>query len=167
MDTFAWKGLGNIDVGRERLGPDVPVLAYRMMEYALRQALVDEYDAATADRIFITAGRMAGHEFCREVLDCSLEVDAFLAQLKTTLQDLKICLLRVERFDPESSNMVVSVAEDLDCSGLPTSGECVCRYDEGFIAGIMSEYMGARFDAEEVDCWASGARVCRFHVTRV
>jgi hypothetical protein len=54
--------------------------------------------------------------------------------------------------------------EDLDCSGLEVSDETVCDYDEGFIAGIFHEYTGERFSAREVDCWASGERVCRFEV---
>jgi hypothetical protein len=57
------------------------------------------------------------------------------------------------------------VAEDLDCSGLPVSGDTVCEFDEGFIAGIFREYAGEEFSAREVDCWASGERVCRFEVS--
>ncbi len=57
---------------------------------------------------------------------------------------------------------VLTVSEDLDCSGLPVSGETVCDYDEGFIAGILNEYTQIEFDVKEVDCWASGGRVCRF-----
>jgi len=53
---------------------------------------------------------------------------------------------------------------DLDCSGLPVSGETVCDYDEGFIAGIMHTYYGREFVAREIDCWASGGRICRFEV---
>ena len=55
------------------------------------------------------------------------------------------------------------VAEDADCSGLPVLGETVCNYDEGFIAGILSVYSGKQYTAIEVDCWATGDRVCRFH----
>ena len=58
----------------------------------------------------------------------------------------------------------LTVAEDLDCSGLPFSDEVVCQYDEGFIAGILEAYTGKPFHAKEVDCWASGDRVCRFDV---
>ena len=61
----------------------------------------------------------------------------------------------------------LAVAEDLDCSGLPFTDEVVCKYDEGFIAGIMETYTGRPFIAKEIDCWASGGRVCRFDVKEV
>ena len=41
-------------------------------------------------------------------------------------------------------------------------GETVCNYDEGFIAGILSEYTEKNYKAQEIDCWATGERVCRF-----
>lgn len=41
-------------------------------------------------------------------------------------------------------------------------GETVCNYDEGFVAGILSLYSDKPYRAVEVDCWATGDRVCRF-----
>jgi hypothetical protein len=49
-----------------------------------------------------------------------------------------------------------------DCSGLPGTGEMVCDYDEGFIAGVLRAFSGREFVAREVGRWASGGRVCRF-----
>jgi hypothetical protein len=91
---FTWSDLGDITEGRPDLGPDCPVLVYRLLELALRDTL--------------------------------------------------------------------TAAEDLDCSGLPVTGDMVCDYDEGFIAGVLSTYSGREFVAREVDCWASGGRICRF-----
>lgn len=59
---------------------------------------------------------------------------------------------------------MLTMDEDLDCSGLPTSGETVCEYDEGFLAGVLGEYTGRTFTAREIDCWAGGERTCRFKV---
>jgi predicted hydrocarbon binding protein len=67
----------------------------------------------------------------------------------------------------ENMRFTLTVAEDLDCSGLPFTDEVVCQYDEGFIAGILEAYTGKRFFAKEIDCWASGDRVCRFDVKEV
>ena len=58
----------------------------------------------------------------------------------------------------------LTVAEDLDCSGIPVCSEQICTYDEGFIAGLVSQHTGKKFIAKEVDCWCSGDRVCRFDV---
>jgi len=88
----------------------------------------------------------------------------FIAQLQQTLKEQKIGILRVEEVDLDKMTMVLTVAEDLDCSGLPPTDEVVCQYDEGFIAGILEAYTGKKFRAKEIDCWANGDRVCRFKV---
>jgi uncharacterized protein len=77
---------------------------------------------------------------------------------------LSIGILRVENADTENMHFTLTVAEDLDCSGLPFTDEVVCQYDEGFISGIMEGYTGKPFVSKEIDCWASGERVCRFDV---
>ena len=93
-----------------------------------------------------------------------LGFNAFVSELQAKLKDNKIGILRVENVDLDTLKMTLSVAEDLDCSGLPLSNEVVCHYDEGFIAGILEAYTGKKFCVKELDCWASGERVCRFEV---
>ena len=69
----------------------------------------------------------------------------------------------MEAFDSKTGNLVLTVGQDLDCSGLPITNETVCFYDEGFISGILETYTGRKYDVREVDCWANGDRVCRFN----
>jgi hypothetical protein len=40
--------------------------------------------------------------------------------------------------------------------------ETVCVYDEGCVADIFEAYTGNPFHVEEIDCWFTGDRVCRF-----
>lgn len=70
----------------------------------------------------------------------------------------------MESIDEKTGEMILTVSEDADCSGLPLLGETVCNYDEGFISGILSTYMRREYCAVEIDCWATGDRVCRFRV---
>jgi len=156
--------LGNIALGRPNLGLDMPVAVYRLFQFNLRNVLTAEYDEETAQEILFKVGRVAGSQFCRMALDLDLEMNEFLAQLQQVLVDQKIGVLRVESLDPETLRMTLVIAEDLDCSGLPVTGETVCNYDEGFIAGILEAYTGQQFTVREIDCWANGARVCRFDV---
>jgi predicted hydrocarbon binding protein len=162
--TFSWEDLGDVEIGRPNLGQSVPVLVYRLLQYTMRDILIAEYDVTTASDIFIKAGKLAGEHFCRNVLNTNLEFNEFVAELQQTLKDLKIGVLRVEKTDLSSLEMTLTVSEDLDCSGLPLSEETVCDYDEGFIAGILKAYTGKDFLVKEVDCWATGDRVCRFAV---
>ena len=161
---FSWEDLGDIELGRPNLGTMVPVLVYRLLQYTLRDVLISEFDVKTSNDIIFKAGKLAGEHFCRNMLNVELGLNEFVADLQKMLKELKIGILRVEEIDPESLEMTLTVAEDLDCSGLPLSEEVVCVYDEGFISGILKEYTGKEFHAKEVECWATGHRVCRFTV---
>jgi predicted hydrocarbon binding protein len=90
------------------------------------------------------------------------DFNEFVVELQELLKKLKIGILRIEKADLDKMTFTLTVAEDLDCSGLPASEETICTYDEGFISGLLAEYTGKDFTAEEVDCWCSGDRVCRF-----
>ena len=96
------------------------------------------------------------------MLAITLEPTAFFADLAEKLSALKIGILRVEKFDSIEGSFILTVGEDLDCSGLPPTGEMVCNYDEGFLAGIMEAYSKEKYEVKEIDCWSSGAKTCRF-----
>jgi predicted hydrocarbon binding protein len=159
---FHWKDLGDIALGRPKLGNLVTVPVYRLMQYTLRDVLNRSLSVEKSSELFREAGKLAGMEFCRNILNCSQPFNEFIAALQETLLSLKIGILRVEKSDLDRMEFVLTVEEDLDCSGLPPSGETVCEYDEGFIAGVLEAYTGRKFDVREVDCWASGERICRF-----
>lgn len=159
---FQWDNLGDIPQGRPNLGEYTTVAVYRLMQYTLREVLIIEHGPEKAGQLLYDGGRIAGMQFCRNILDTSLDFHAFVARLQEELREQRIGILRIEKADIDKLEFVVVVAEDLDCSGLPVVGETVCDYDEGFIAGVLEAYTGQPFTAKEVDCWASGARVCRF-----
>lgn len=159
---FSWEKLGNIPEGRGDLGEEVPVLVYRLLEYCMNHVLAAEYGVEQANELFRKAGYLAGSEFAKNVLDLSLELNAFVAHLQQVLKDLKIGILRIEAIEDNADSIVLTVAQDLDCSGLPPTGEVVCNYDEGFLSGVLEAYTKKPYQVREIDCWASGDRVCRF-----
>ena len=162
---FTWEALGNIKEGRGDLGEDMPVVVYRLMQYTMLDVLSRIHGLDQADECFRQAGFLAGREFAKNVLDLTADFNAFFANLQKTLADYKIGILRMEAFDPKTGDLVLTVGQDLDCSGLPVTNENVCTYDEGFIAGILQAYTGKEYNVREVDCWANGDRVCRFSGT--
>jgi len=162
---FSWKDLGDLEAGRPNLGNLMNVAVYRLMQYTLRDVLTRHLSVEKAAELLREAGKLAGTEFCINLLDSSLPFNGFIAQLQEKLLSLKIGVLRVEKTDLEKMEFILTVAEDLDCSGLPFADETVCEYDEGFLAGVFEVYTGREFDAREIDCWASGERTCRFKVT--
>jgi predicted hydrocarbon binding protein len=163
-NKFVWDDLGDLEKGRPNLGLSVPVLAYRLLQYTFRDVMITELGVKKANDIIIKAGRLAGRHFCENMLNRELDFNEFVSQLQSVLKEQAIGILRIEKADLEKMRFTLTVAEDLDCSGLPPTDEVICQYDEGFIAGIMEAYTRKPFQAKEVDCWASGDRLCRFDV---
>lgn len=161
---FDWCMIGDIEEGRPTLGPETSVAVYRMMQFSLRDVLIKEYGAESADRLFFAAGRKAGIELYRNnAADCET-FDELVTKLQQLFLSLKLGIFRVEGANHQSGQYVFTVAEDLDCSGLPVSEETVCAFDEGLIAGILYAFTGKQFSVREIDCWCSGERICRFEV---
>ncbi len=160
--NFNWADLGDLAEGRPNLGEETSVVVYRLMQYTFKDVFSKAIGKQRTVELFVQAGLLAGKEFCNNILDTSLPFDTFIAELKDKLVALKIGVLRIEEADLDKLHFVLTVSEDLDCSGLPIFGESVCDYDEGFIAGILGQYTGKNFRVKEVDCWATGDRTCRF-----
>ena len=165
--TFSWANLGDIKEGRGNLGGDMPVLVYRLMQFTFLDVLTKDLGRQKANYYLREAGRLAGTEFTRNALDLKVDLNTFVANLQKALEELKIGILRIESINENAEEITVTVAEDLDCSGLPITDETVCDYDEGFISGILTEYTGKLYSVHEIDCWANGDRVCRFKCSAV
>lgn len=147
---------------RSNLGETLPVLVYRMLEYSIKEELIAQFGKEKQIDIFREAGQRSGKYFARHMLNLDQPLNAFISELQAKMQDLKIGVLRIENIDEQSGRIILTVSEDADCSGLPVLGETVCNYEEGFISGILSVYTGKPYSAIEIDCWATGDRVCRF-----
>jgi len=160
--VFNWQIFDLSNEGRQNLGQEMPVAVYRLFEYTLHDVLEEMYGAEKRNEIFRCVGERAGREFCKLFINLNQEFGAFVAQLQQQLKELKIGILRIESVDSTSDEMILTVSEDIDCSGLPMMGKTVCYYDEGFIRGILCEYTKKHYDVREVDCWAKGDRICRF-----
>lgn len=133
----------------------------------MNDILVKEGGQAYSNEIFRKSGYLAGSEFAKNVLDLTAKFDDFVSSLQKILAELKIGILRFEQFDEDTGEFILTVAEDLDCSGLPPTNEVVCTYDEGFLSGVLEAYSGKKYKVREIDCWANGDRVCRFNGTVV
>jgi hypothetical protein len=124
--------------------------------------IIKKFDVATADRIYYEAGELAGRALYETMMAKGANFNEFIKDLQELLARLKIGIFRVEKLDLERMKFTLTLEEDLDCSGLPICNETICAYDEGFFSGLLSQYTGNRFAVKEIDCWCSGARVCRF-----
>lgn len=162
---FSWDLLGDIELGRPNLGHQTSIEVYRLMQFCFRDLLEQRYGADEADSLFYEAGYLAGKELYLNMLGPQNDLNKFIKKLQSLLKELNIGILRMEQADPENGKFVLTVSEDLDCSGLPETGEGICTYDEGFIAALLECFSGKSFSVKEIDCWCTGDRTCRFMAT--
>jgi uncharacterized protein len=159
---FSWDLLGNVALGRPNLGPTTPVQVYRLMQFCFRDVLEKDLGTERTDKLFYEAGKLAGAEFFKHVIPPTNDLNEFVKSLQTALREMGIGILRIEQADLDKGAFVLTVSEDLDCSGLPELDYETCVYDEGFIAALMEAFTGKPFRVKEIDCWCTGDRTCRF-----
>lgn len=159
---FSWDLLGDIKDGRPNMGNTTRVEMYRLMQFTFRDIIEREVGSDKTDRIFFNAGKLAGQEFFKQYLKGVKDISDFINQLQQLMKEFGIGILRVEDMDPEKGELVLTVSEDLDCSGLPEKEYEFCTYDEGFICGLLESFTGKSFRVKEIDCWCTGDRTCRF-----
>ncbi len=164
---FHWSLLGDLKEGRPNLGSTTRVEVYRLMQFTFRDVLERRFGSEMADELFYEAGKIAGVEFYEHLLKDAKDFGDFVRTLQNRMLEFGIGILRIEEADVEARRLVLTVGEDLDCSGLPELDYEVCKYDEGFIAGIMESYTGKPYHVKEIDCWCTGDRTCRFAVDLV
>lgn len=164
---FSWDLLGDILQGRPNLGNQTRLEVYRLMQFAFRDVIEQHVGTEQTDQIFYQAGALAGKEFYANMLTPTQDLNDFVRQLQQVLKDLGIGILRIEKADMEKGELVLTVSEDLDCSGLPELDYEICTYDEGFIASLLESFSGTPFNVKEIDCWCTGDRTCRFTATAI
>jgi len=144
------------------LGAQSRIETYRLLQFSLRQVLAERYGVAAADAVFREAGRLAGRAFAAHLMGPIESLAEYVRKLQATFLEYRIGVLRIEQADLAAGRFVLTVEEDMDCSGLPELEIEICKYDEGFIAGVLEHATGRAYRVTEVDCWCTGERTCRF-----
>lgn len=163
---FEWSQLGDIELGRPNLGNTTSVVIYRLMQFTLRDAIIKYANMETMEHIFYDAGYNSGKAIYENLIGPTDNLNDLVKKLTELLKKLNIGILRFEKIDTDNMEFILTVSEDLDCSGLPINQETVCTFDEGVISGVFDSFSGISFRAKEVDCWCTGDRTCRFEVKR-
>ena len=159
---FNWGLLGDIEDGRPNLGDRIDIKVYRLMQFTFRDVLEREHGTEEADRLFYEAGKLAGGNYFHHLIDGAGGFLDTVAALQDSFKRLGAGVIRIEKAEPPFDEILLTVAEDADCSGLPELDYEICSYDEGFIAGVLEATTGKVYHVKEIDCWCTGDRVCRF-----
>jgi len=162
LQTLEWPQLGDLAMGRPNLGINSNVMVYRLMQMSLRKAMEAQYGVEMSNELFFNAGKIAGSAFCISNLNIELSFYDFIANIQQLFKDLGVGILRIEESDELALKMVLTIEEDLDCSGTPVIGRTLCQYDEGLLTGIFESYTGKSVEVREIECWGTGHQICRF-----
>lgn len=165
--AFSWDLIGDIEAGRVNLGNQTSIEVYRLMQFTFRDVIEQHVGTEKTDEIFFEAGKLAGKEFYKNIIGPVKDLNDFIRELQKALKDMKIGILRIEKADMERGEFILTVSEDLDCSGLPELDFEMCTYDEGFITSLFECFTGVPFNVKEIDCWCIGDRTCRFSAKAV
>jgi uncharacterized protein len=154
--------VGDLTAGRPNLGPFVRLELYRTLLYSVKKSLEDHFGEEKAREFLNQTGNRAGQAFYRHIIGDVADLDEFTATVKTTFKNMLIGNVEFDSIDLDSGKLVITVAEDVDCSGLPNQGKEVCVFSEGLISGLLEAFTGKPFSVREASCWASGDDKCRF-----
>jgi predicted hydrocarbon binding protein len=139
---------------------------YRLMQFTMRDVLEERFGSDAADEMFYAAGKLAGAVFYEQHIQPVSSVEEFVGKTQRILRDKRVGVLRLEETLLDQGRVTLTIDEDLDCSGLPEIDYETCVYDEGFISALFESFTHGKWKAEEIDCWCTGARTCRFLVTQ-
>ena len=91
---FDWSMIGDVAAGRPNLGDTMDVSVYRLMQFTLRDVIIQEFDTATADRLYYKAGELAGREFCHKFISKENDFsDSALKSLAVIAKTLSISIM--------------------------------------------------------------------------
>lgn len=164
---FSWDHIGDIEKGRPNLGNKTRVEVYRLMQFTLKDILSEEYGGEEVDLAYYRAGKLAGESLYENMMSPVEDLNGFLKGLQELIFELGIGILNVEKADMDLGELILTISEDVDCSGVPYLGYELCTYDEGVIAGLIESFAGINFSVQEIDCWGTGSGLCRFHAVTI
>ena len=122
-----------------------------------------KYGVEETDHILFETGKISGKEFYHHYIDPVANLSEFVSKTQRILREKNMGILRME--ETENGRVVLTVDEDLECSGMPVIDVNTCVFDEGFITALFESFTKQSWVAKETDCWSNGARTCRFLVT--
>ena len=70
----------------------------------------------------------------------------------------------IEIHKVEEDNITVVSSESKEALAMGTTGKTACYLTSGYLAGVISSLMGAKYHCEEVECLSAGNDQCKFEI---
>ena len=69
--------------------------------------------------------------------------------------------MHLEDYDPYTGDIILTISQDLESSGMSLADEKTYVYNEGFIAGILDKYTGKHYNVRKTE-YSETKCLCRF-----
>ncbi len=163
---FKWELIGDVEMGRPNLGHMASVEMLRLFQFTLKDVMEKAFGTEKVEALFTEAGYIAGKAFYEHYFQGMASTEKFFDRCRRLLIDLGIGYMNLESQSEDAEELLISIDEDLECSGLPVMDYEMCQYTEGVLSGLFEAYRGVPHRVEEIDCWCTGDRTCRFKITK-
>jgi uncharacterized protein len=160
-DGFDINIIGDLRKGRPTLGNSMSVAVYRLIVYSLRAELINRFGKEEVENIFYQSGQLIGETVHSSFMVNVNDESELYSSISSFFLNAKIGRFEVKK-SYENGEMLFSLSEDIDCSGLASDGETKCSIDEGIISGILSSFYQKTYITKEVGCWGTGEKSCFF-----
>lgn len=164
MQDFKISAIGDTSK-RVSLGGAVGVEMFRILRTSMVDLISINLGKDASEKAIYLSGKAVGGEIGNVYLKGITELEDLVTKVTNILRDLKVGLFKVVSADPENGRFVVDVDECVSCSGTPVTGEAICYFEGGIIAGIFKYFLKKEAKAVETKCWAKGDNTCEFVVT--
>lgn len=139
-----------LNPNRPTLGNEMSVVPWRLLRIVACKNLLP----GIGDSMMYRAGKEIGKN-----LDISTA-----EEFVELVSSLKIGIVEVA--EKGENKIVIDVKECISCSGIEPTGEPMCFFEGGLIAGGLEKVLGKRVDVKETKCIGGfGDPACRFEAT--
>ncbi len=164
--TSPFEGLdlnGNPFVGRPTLSEEAPIFWYRSLIHTGMRNFLRKLMGEQVDVYLYQAGKEVGRYFVKSgMIEKKEEVKDLLKEIHEKVKALKIG--RISVLEMQDNYARIRVDECISCAGMLNTGEMVCFWEGGVIAGLLSKILEQDVEAVEYKCWANGEEVCEFDI---
>ncbi|KJS20567.1 MAG: hypothetical protein VR72_14325 [Clostridiaceae bacterium BRH_c20a] len=137
-----------INNSRTCLSSDIPLSTFRL----LRLIGIKEILGDSAGPTLYMTGKSVGKQIPVNTTE----------QFMDFIIDHRIGIPEIENID--ENNIIVRVWECMTCSGLPNTGELLCHFESGLIAGAAENITGRRAKCTQTKGISHGDSYCQFEL---
>ena len=159
--------IGYPEIGRPVLGEGSALKQFRYIRFVgLTKGVAKILSDEARHTLIYNMGIGFGEVFFKK-LEKKDDWKSFLDYFAKTLKDFRIGIMSVSKWKKDKP-IKIRLDECQTCAGMLDVNKCVCYYEAGIIAGVLTEFanypkfLNKTIDTQETKCWGKGDTYCEF-----